>query len=125
MAVLTPVKWGASMRMNAVTLIMLAVTRLIDSRARLTVDQLYESIRNGTVFDIVEQCLVEDPMLSGLPATLSIDERNEILEGLGAVANAVSPEDLGVANRDNGFLFLNALLIQMIQGDGENRIDIS
>ena len=113
------------MRMNAVTLIMLAVTRLIDSRARLTVDQLYESIRNGTVFDIVEQCLVEDPMLSGLRATLSIDERNEILEGLGAVANAVSPEDLGVANRDNGFLFLNALLIQMIQGDGENRIDIS
>jgi hypothetical protein len=94
---------------------MLATTTLIDRREPMTVDEVYDRIHNRTLLiELGERA--GEPLVGGV---LFDGEPEAILDALGGLANAVTPEDLGVADRDNGFLFVNALFIELIQGGVE------
>lgn len=105
------------MRMASITLTMLSVNSLIARRAPMTVDQIRQEIRAASIFETLEHCLIEDHVLSGVPVQLSEAERAEILDALQRLENAVLAEELGVPNASEGFVFLNALFVQLIQSN--------
>ena len=112
------------MRLNAVTLTMLSVVRLVDVGEPLTVAQLVDCINDRSLFEVLERCLIADRMLAGIPCDLSSGERTEILDALGALINATTCEDLGVEDREHGLLFLSALFVQLIQSSNVSEIDL-
>lgn len=105
------------MRMSAITLNMLAINWLIGHDAPMTVDQVRKAIRDRSVFDVLEQCLIEDRMLSSQPVSITAAEREEMIDALQRLENTVLAEELGVDDPSKGFLFLNALFVQLIQSN--------
>jgi hypothetical protein len=111
------------MRTNAITMTMLTVTHLIDRRVAMTVDQVRQYISDGSLFEAIEQCHAEDVVLSSVFRLFFEGEQELILSAIAGVADVTLPEELGVSNRENGFLYVNALLIQVLQ-QGTTEVDV-
>jgi hypothetical protein len=105
------------MRISAITLNMLAINWLIGHDTPMTVDQIRNAIRDESIFDVLEQCLIENRMLSSQPVALNAAEREEIVDALQRLENAVLAEALGVHDPSKGFLFLNGLFVELIQSN--------
>lgn len=116
------------MQTTRLTLPIRSLNYLVDQQVKYSVDNVYEQIEDGTIFDKLRAAYVEtydDVKMGGLPLNgkTFAEEEREIIEALQRLANAVTPEEIGVTHRDNGLLFLAGLLLELLQAN-TREIDI-
>ena len=97
------------MLLTTITLTSLFTTALIDRHEPASVDEIYANIENGTLIRIVWEKAGERLI------DWRAQEAEELIGALRPMAGAVTPQDLGVTDPSNGFLFFNALLMNLIQ----------
>jgi GTP:adenosylcobinamide-phosphate guanylyltransferase len=108
------------MTTSMLTLPILSVHSLIDAGVKVHVEDIFGYIESRAIFDFLlsENKDKEGVIVEGFNFINSFPKDKQLLlDALERLANTVSPEDLGVANRENGLLFLDALLNELIQSN--------
>lgn len=108
------------MQTSRLTLLILSLNLLVDQGEKYPVDDIHKQIDNGTIFDDIREKYLPKypgPSLGGFTLNKSTFPKDEaaILDALQRLANAVVSEDLGVEHKDNGLLYLAALLNELVQ----------
>lgn len=111
------------MKISRITLLALAVNRLIDSGTQFSTDEVSQLVENRTVLDVLQKD--HDDLGIALDGVRLLNQeyhqdKEELLDALGRLANVVIPEDLGIDNPSNGLLFFNAMLNELIQANIED-----
>lgn len=110
------------MKISRITLVILSINSLIDQDQSIEVQDVFKRIEDHSILDFLISKFgeLEDCTLDGIELLNKSQDKKELLGALDRLANTVTSEDLGIKNRNNGLLFLSALLNELIQSNVED-----
>lgn len=102
------------MRITKITLVILEINALVDAGKNISIEEAFKKIEDHTIFEFL---LKKFGNLEGINFLNSFPkDKKDLLDALDRAANTISPgSDFGIEN--NGLIFLNGLLNQLIQSN--------
>ena len=109
------------MTIKRITLIIGDLYYLLARDEKYSCDDIFKQIEQGDILDKLRATYLpkyDDLVVGGLlnGKTYTEDEQ-QIVEALQRLANAETPEDYGITDRNNGLLFLAGLFNTLIQAN--------